>query len=196
MVIKTDMVKRGERRSPRIVYDGVGTTKSNIVFSDYDYVGGSPTTPKYDTDIKIYTYHNNPKCSNTTTGEALRYCYILWFLRTYQIGYIFYTGHERTWQEVIKDKVGNCCDLSQLVDVLAGQTGMDTACGTPITTRRYNKGTLLYNGTLYYHIFNELMIDGEWKEFDASNYALTGRATTLSDTGGVAYYDPIDDPCP
>jgi len=194
--MKVDMVRRGEHRSPRIIYGSGGTTKSDIEFSEYDFVGGSPTVPKYDTDIKIYYMANNPKCSKTTTGEALRYCYILWFLRTNQIGYIFYQGHERTWQEVIRDRVGNCCDLSQLVDVLAGQTGMDSICGDPITTRRYNKGSILYNGTLYYHIYNELMIDGEWKEFDASNYALVGRATTLADTGGISYYDPIDDPCP
>ena len=193
--LKTNIVRKGERRSPRIVYGSGGIKKSDILFTDYDYVGGSPTVPKYDSELGLSVEFPNPKCSPTTTGEALRYCYILWFLKNTRIKYVYYTGTVRTYQEVIKDRLGNCCDLAQLVDTLASQTGMDTKCGDPITQRRYAKGSIYIDGISYNHVLNEFYLDNRWKPLDPTNYLTNGSAGYFEYGTIDEYIESGNDPC-
>lgn len=182
--MKTRMVRRATKRTPRVVYfSGEPEIKSNIEFSENLFTGRQ-IYYTWNKRYKRYVATNRtPVCSNGATGQMRRYFYIMWFLRNRDIGYMYYDGSERTWEEVVKDRVGNCCDLSVLVNVLAGQTGMATDCGTPITTRAYVKDKIYQNGSTFYHIYNLLKVNGKYLVLDATNYVTTGNILPL----GIKY---------
>ncbi len=112
----------------------------------------------------------------SSTGQTGRYNYILNYVKNVRkVKYVYYYGHHYTWQNVIRNQKGNCCDLTRLVDVLAKQTGMASSAGSPITERRFVRATIYYRGSEYYtHVWNELKVNGQWKTLDMTNYIIHG----------------------
>lgn len=215
--MKTKLIRKTNNRSPRIIYTSGIESKSNIEYTDNLFVGKEIDYTNYNPQNGWNWTYRTPIISDNASGEFKRFMYILWFMRNRQIQYVYYMGNMRTWQEVIKDKKGNCCDLVNLVNVMAGQSGMATECGTPITTKRFIKDQIWQDGTSYYHVFNELTIDNKKLLLDPTNYILTGNVLPLGRWIGtiqnpiyehhygseifgdninpVATYTDLEDPC-
>lgn len=217
--MKTKMVKKTNNRQPRIVYTtGYTGVKSDIVFSDNLFVGSEVVYDNPNPFNGFNLRYTTPLISNNATLQTRRFFYILWYLRERGIRYQYYTGRDRTWQEVIKDKVGNCCDLVALIDVLASQAGMSSDCGTPITNRQFIKDLIWQDGTSYYHVYNRLEVDGNWLLLDPTNYVATGNILPLGrwvgtlqnpinlhfyddvilgdEANPIQIYDSTEEPCP
>lgn len=184
--MKTRMVKRNSDRTPRVVYGtGEDPIKANIEFTPNLFVGKEIDYSKTTRQRKWHAKYRTPVISNSATGQTRRFFYILWFLKERDIGYKYYVGADRTWQEVIKDKVGNCCDLVTLVDTLASNTGMASQCGTHIGTRWFVKEKIYQNGVSYNHVFNMLSVNGKKLMLDPTNYVLTGNILPLGRWAGT-----------
>jgi hypothetical protein len=139
------------------------------------------------------TSHAFSGCPKDVGGLRKRACYILDYLINSRIKYYYYTGHQLSTTEVIQDKKGNCCDLSRLVDSIAGSTSIVE--GLPITTKRYVVGTITYQGADYPHVWNELYLDGKWYTIDATNYITSGTPQVLGTIKTITNRIYTGNPC-
>ena len=130
-------------------------------------------------DSNVYTYTGGATCSlNDPIVTAIRDLAIAGKTTTMEkaVAIFEYGRDEWEWEDyyntrkgavnVIKGKVGNCCDLAH------GLIAMARSAGIPA---RYVHGPSTYypSGNTFGHVWAEFYVDGKWYTCDASNNACT-----------------------
>lgn len=172
--------KKGSKRTPRVVY-ATGAPKISDAVLFVNPKDGNIDRAYLSDGIRGTNNSSYPGCTEGSVNYAppsnsqrRRYCHIAHTINSYyKIGYEYYEGHRYSINEVIQRGGGNCCDVSRLVNELATETlECTTKCGGQITEAQYVVCGIIYNGTLYQHIYNELLVDGEWLIFDGVSQLL------------------------
>lgn len=164
-----------------------GTSKATVASTLAGYLSGDTSTSTTTTTTGV---------SEEASSQMLRYRYIQDYLKSTGIGYKYYTGHQRSWDLVIRYKGGNCCDLARLITKIGGDSRLDGDSVGSELGWRYVKGQIKVNGNLYNHVWVEFYVDGEWKIFDPVSYLNGGSASQVYGTLKQTYtYVMSGDPC-
>lgn len=152
MIINT--LKRASKRESRIIYENPEDKVAGSVLERID-----PTKAKgldyTSTDGQSKGSTSSP-CTGGTNNKLYRYCYMKKYLKSSGIKYVYYLGPKYTAEQVIQKKMGNCCDLTRLAGHLLISTGLPSGtAGYPISSIRYARGTITYQGVDYNHAWLE-----------------------------------------
>lgn len=145
-----------------------------------------PSKQEVDYTIANFVWKNNPtpQCGDKATAEDKRFCYVLNYLKSNKYGYIYYKGHRWDTNQVMKNKGGNCCDLSRFVIRLATQANLSENCGSALAETRYILTPIIYNNVTYQHLFTQLRVNNLWRDLDAVNYLTSGSPTPFGKMTG------------
>ncbi|MDH7507690.1 MAG: transglutaminase domain-containing protein [Candidatus Thermoplasmatota archaeon] len=153
--MKVRVLKKTSPKESRIHYESEKPTVSIYItfvtlpvedFSPEDYLGSN-----------IKRSSTVPSCGDNATTSEKNYCWLVDKIKNSGVKYSYYTGHLYSWSDVLKKKVGNCCDLTRLVNQYCGTKGM---------TRRYVTGLITVGGNDYYHVWNEILVNNSFIIFD------------------------------
>ncbi|MCE7699788.1 MAG: transglutaminase family protein [Methanobacterium paludis] len=174
IIVRT--LKKCSKKQGRVTYkEDAPATVSNVAWVAIPSSTSNQTTSNYTNSKKVINALTiTPTCNNASSSQTRRYYYILDYLNVKNIGYKYYTGHKLSWQDVVKKKYGNCCDLSRLTVILGKQTGLNSNAGSALQWR-YVKGTISVSTKEYTHLWVEFYVDGRWLTLDPTNYITGGH---------------------